>query len=90
MGKVFVIVSSKNGNVQSQVVDCYEETSCEFELVVKEDMMPYSKVSVYFVKDKLHIYQGFTEIRTDGLSGNHVSIEGFYHRVGFLGYILEQ
>jgi len=72
MDKLFVIISSNNGNVQSQVVDCYDDTSCVFDVVVREEMMPHSTVSVYHVKDKLHIYQGFTQIGTD-LTGNHVS-----------------
>lgn len=73
MENIFVIVSSNNGNVQSQVVDCYEETSCKFDLVITEEMMPHATVSVYYVKDKLHIYQGFTQIGTDDLTRNHVS-----------------
>ncbi|CAG9810781.1 unnamed protein product [Chironomus riparius] len=75
MDKLFVIVSSNNGNVQSQVVDCYDETSCEFEVVVREEMMPHSTVSVYYVKDKLHIYQGFTQIGTDDLTGNYLNLD---------------
>ncbi|XP_070504691.1 CD109 antigen-like [Chironomus tepperi] len=75
MDKLFVIVSSNNGNVQSEVVDCNDETSCEFHIVFKEEMMPHSTVNVYHVKDKLHIYQGYTKIGTEELTANNLKLD---------------
>jgi len=64
---------TRHGNTEIHQRNCNFLTTCSFNISVKKDMMPKSKVVVYYVKNKQKIFQGETTIKTKELSGNYVS-----------------
>ncbi|KAL7011176.1 hypothetical protein ACKWTF_014135 [Chironomus riparius] len=71
---IYAIVT-RYGNTDSKQVDCKGQLLCDFELDIAEEMMPHSTIMVYDVKDQQTIYQGQTEIETDNLGRNHLTVE---------------
>ena len=67
------IVMSRHGNIESHQVYCNFHYTCKFNITIKKDMMPESKVVVYQMKDRNSIHQGDTTVTTVELGRNTVS-----------------
>jgi len=65
---------SRNGNMESHNKYCNFQQKCYIKLMVNKNMLPESKVLVYFVKNKQNIYQGETIVKIDHISKNMVSL----------------
>lgn len=67
-------VATRNGNIKTQQISCNRKLICDFEVEVKQDMMPHSTIIVYDIKNSHTIFQGQTTIVTEDLGRNHVSV----------------
>ncbi|CAG9810251.1 unnamed protein product [Chironomus riparius] len=74
MDSIILMIMTKNGNSEIHQHYCNFKMTCTHVISIKKDMMPTSKIIVYYVKEKKTIYQGETIITTKELSGNHLSL----------------
>ena len=72
--QLIAIVTSRNGYVDSQQVYCNFEISCKFNITVRNEMMPESRVEVFHLKDSRSMSRVETIIRTQNLGINEVRI----------------
>lgn len=63
---------TRYGNLEHHQIPCYYHLTCSFNITVQKDMMPQSTVIVYYVKNKIYLYEGSTNITTVDLGANHV------------------
>jgi hypothetical protein len=74
MDTVIVDVVTRFGMHQTDEHKCGYKAVCNITLTISDDMKPYSKILVYYVKDKDHVYKGQTYIESKKLARNTVSI----------------
>lgn len=73
MDTVIVDVITRFGAHQSKEHKCGYKAVCNITLTVSDEMKPYSKILVYYVKDRDHVYKGHTHIESKKLAKNSVS-----------------
>lgn len=64
---------TRYGNSESKLVNCNGQLNCEFDIKITKEMIPKSKISIYFVKDKRNIYFGSTNLTVEEFGDNYVS-----------------
>ena len=74
LDSIISMTMTRHGNTEIHQRYCNFTTTCSFNITMRRDMMPKSKVIVYYVKERKKIFQGETTIKTKELSGNYVSI----------------
>lgn len=77
LDNIIAILMTKHGNTNISQISCNFRMSCVFTITVNRDMMPKSKVIVYYIKEKDKIFKGHTIIETKDLSENYVSFKYF-------------
>lgn len=73
MDSVIVDVVTRFGNHQTDEHKCGYKAVCNVTLSIFDEMKPYSKILVYYVKDNDHVYKGQTHIESKKLASNSVS-----------------
>lgn len=66
------IVMTRQGTYGNHQSFCNFSFTCNFEIIVKDKMMPQFTVQVYHVKNGQNIFHGETVVDTEGISCNNV------------------
>ena len=64
---------TRYGNSQSKLINCENQSNCEFKLTITKEMIPKSTITIYSVKEKNAIYFGRTYLVIEEFGVNYVS-----------------
>lgn len=71
--QIIAMLITRHGLVESYQVFCDYDLICKFYVTFTREMMPETRIKVYFVKEKGMVYEGVAIMKTDRLGPAIVS-----------------